>query len=194
MIVKMLRYDLVLLKKQSEDFIERLRELGLVDITTTGWEPKERDRQLLTEIDQYQKALDQLQAYAEGDAEAKFSSAEEAMEAYQKLTQQKAMLQAEVARLEKLSEEVAPWGEFDASMNEKLLSRGVQLRYFVTQGATFDSNIEQWSAEQNVVEISRTASSVYFVVIATAQGQLELDAQEIKAPEAHKHPCSKRSI
>ena len=184
MIVKMLRYDLVLLKKQSEDFIERLRELGLVDITTTGWEPKERDRQLLTEIDQYQKALDQLQAYAECEAKAvaKFSSAEEAMEAYQKLSQHKSMLQAEVARLEKLSEEVAPWGEFDASMNEKLLSRGVQLRYFVAQGATFDSNVEQWSAEYNLVEISRTASAVYFVVIATAQGQLELDAQEIKAP------------
>ena len=57
MIVKMLRYDLVLLKQQSEDFIERLRELGLVDITTTGWEPQEKDRQLLVEIDQYQKAL-----------------------------------------------------------------------------------------------------------------------------------------
>ena len=60
MIVKMLRYDLVLLKQQSEDFIERLRELGLVDITTTGWEPQEKDRQLLVEIDQYQKALDKL--------------------------------------------------------------------------------------------------------------------------------------
>ena len=41
MIVKMSRYDFVLMAAQSEDFVARLRELGLVDITTTGWEPRE---------------------------------------------------------------------------------------------------------------------------------------------------------
>ena len=51
MIVKMSRYDFVLLATQSDDFIARLRELGLVDITTTGWEPQEEDRHLLTAID-----------------------------------------------------------------------------------------------------------------------------------------------
>ena len=140
MIVKMLRYDLVLLKQQSEDFIERLRELGLVDITTTGWEPQEKDRQLLVEIDQYQKALDKLEAFAQSEAfvkstSASYTSAEEVMEAYQKLSQHKASLVAEIARLEKLAEEVAPWGEFDAQISDKLLSRGVQLRYFVAQAS-----------------------------------------------------------
>ena len=43
MIAKMAKYDFVLYAAQSEDFIEKLRELGLVDITTTGWEPSEED-------------------------------------------------------------------------------------------------------------------------------------------------------
>ena len=187
MIVKMLRYDLVLLKQQSEDFIERLRELGLVDITTTGWEPQEKDRLLLVEIDQYQKALDQLEAFAQSedcvkDGVKPYESAEQAMEAYQKLTQHKASLVAEVARLEKLSEEVAPWGEFDAQMYSKLQSRGVQFRYFVTQTSTYDSSVAEWSQRNPVVEISRTTSSVYFVIVTVDQSALELDAQEIKAP------------
>ena len=38
MIARMSKYDLVLYAAQREDFIERLRELGLVDITTRGWE------------------------------------------------------------------------------------------------------------------------------------------------------------
>ena len=42
MIAKMAKYDFVLYAAQSEDFIEKLRELGLVDITTTGWEPSDR--------------------------------------------------------------------------------------------------------------------------------------------------------
>ena len=51
MIAKMAKYDFVLYAAQSEDFIEKLRELGLVDITTTGWEPSEEDRQLLLDIE-----------------------------------------------------------------------------------------------------------------------------------------------
>ena len=39
MIVPMMKYDFVLHYDRYEDFLERLRELGLVDITTTGWEP-----------------------------------------------------------------------------------------------------------------------------------------------------------
>ena len=67
MIVKMSRYDFVLLATQSDDFIARLRELGLVDITTTGWEPQEQDRHLLTSIDQYRKAVESLKAFAESE-------------------------------------------------------------------------------------------------------------------------------
>ena len=50
MIARMSKYDLVLYAGQSSDFIEKLRGLGLVDITTTGWEPSDEDRQLLLSI------------------------------------------------------------------------------------------------------------------------------------------------
>ena len=64
MIVKMTKYDIVLFAAEREQFIERLRDIGLVDITTTGWEPAEADRQLLADIESRQKALDFLTAFA----------------------------------------------------------------------------------------------------------------------------------
>ena len=109
MIVRMSRYDFVLLATQSDDFIARLRELGLVDITTTGWEPQEEDRHLLTAIDQYRKAVEVLRSFADSEEYAestvKYSSGREAYEAYCDLRQQKTSLQGEIARLEKLAEE-----------------------------------------------------------------------------------------
>ena len=51
MISKMIRYDIVLYAGEQERFINELRELGLVDITTTGWEPTEDDRAILLSID-----------------------------------------------------------------------------------------------------------------------------------------------
>ena len=68
MISKMTKYDFVLYSGQSEDFIERLRELGLVDITTTGWEAQEDDRQLITDIETRLKAKDALEAFRAGES------------------------------------------------------------------------------------------------------------------------------
>ena len=55
MIARMSKYNFVLFAAQSEDFVEKLRGLGLVDITTAGWEPSEEDRQLLLDIESLAK-------------------------------------------------------------------------------------------------------------------------------------------
>ena len=188
MIVKMSRYDFVLLATQSDDFIARLRELGLVDITTTGWEPQEKDRQLVIDIENYRKAVEALNGFAKSEEyvlanEAKlYASGKEAFEKWSELRQQKAALQAEVARLEKYAEELKPWGEFDGAVSEKLQQQGVVLRYFQTQTSTFDKLAEEWAVDYTIVEINRDASTIYFVVVTTPGADIVIDAQEVKAP------------
>ena len=188
MIVKMSRYDFVLLAAQSDDFIARLRELGLVDITTTGWEPQEKDRQLVVDIENYRKAVEALKGFAQGqeyslaEGAHTYTSGKEAFEKYNELRQQKAVLQAEVARLEKYADELKPWGDFDGALSEKLQQQGIVLRYFQTQASTFDKLAEEWSVDYTIVEISRDASTTYFVVVTTPGADIVIDAQEIKAP------------
>lgn len=144
MIVRMSRYDFVLLAAQSDDFIARLRELGLVDITTTGWEPQEQDRHLLTSIDQYRKAIESLNAFKQSEEYVAttngYASGKEAFDKYTELRQQKTALQGEVARLEKLAEELKPWGEFEGDARERLAEQGVVLRYYVAQSSTYDAH------------------------------------------------------
>ena len=186
MIVRMSRYDFVLLAAQSDDFIARLRELGLVDITTTGWEPQEQDRQLLTEIDHYRKAVESLKAFASSEeytsTNAKYACGKQAYEAYSDLRQQKTTLQGEVARLEKLAEELKPWGDFEGDARERLAEQGVVLRYYVAQTSTYDAHAAEWAADLTIVEIGRDSSSVYFVVVSTPGAEVVIDAQEVKAP------------
>ncbi|MBQ3583011.1 MAG: V-type ATP synthase subunit I [Alistipes sp.] len=182
----MSRYDFVLLAAQSDDFIARLRELGLVDITTTGWEPQEQDRQLLTEIDHYRKAVESLKAFASSEeytsTDAKYACGKQAYEAYSDLRQQKTTLQGEVARLEKLAEELKPWGDFDGDARERLAEQGVVLRYYVAQTSTYDAHAAEWATDLTIVEIGRDSSSVYFVVVSTPGAEVVIDAQEVKAP------------
>ena len=186
MIVRMSRYDFVLLAAQSDDFIAHLRELGLVDITTTGWEPQEQDRHLLTSIDQYRKAIESLNAFTQSEEYVAttngYASGKEAFDKYTELRQQKTALQGEVARLEKLAEELKPWGEFEGDARERLAEQGVVLRYYVAQSSTYDAHAAEWAADLTIVEIGRDSSSVYFVVVSTPGAEVIIDAQEIKAP------------
>ena len=186
MIVKMSRYDFVLMAAQSEDFVARLRELGLVDITTTGWEPREQDRQLVVDIDHYAKAVEKLKDFAESEsmlsaAEA-YGSGEEAFEAYTLLQQRKAALVAELARLAKMSEDLRPWGEFSIETREKLLEQGVVLRYFVASKGVYDEEAAAWGENYTLAEINRDAASVYFVVVTAPEEDVVIDAQELKMP------------
>ena len=106
MIARMSKYDFVLYAAQSEDFIARLRELGLVDITTTGWEPSEEDRQLLLDIEGCTKAAEFLKAFrADRSHDAlrgePFASGREAYEHYAAAQREATAIRTEIARLEK---------------------------------------------------------------------------------------------
>jgi len=183
----MSKYNFVLFAAQSGDFIDRLRELGLVDITTSGWEPSEEDRQLLLDIEAGNKAVDFLRAWAEEPGHERFgaepfASGEEAFGQYLRVQREAAAVKAEIARLEKAAEELRPWGEFDAARAQKLAGEGIVLRYFFTQRSVFDKSSAAWSEHYVISEIGRSDVTVWFVVIAAPDAGVDLDAQEMKAP------------
>ncbi len=185
MIVKMMKYNIVLFSAERERFIERLRELGMVDITTSGWEPTEADRELVTAIESRTKALAALEQFAAGDdyvAGAKAVEKGKAFEAYQSAVAAIAAAKSENARLEKMLEEWLPWGEFDCSTFAKLAESGVVLRYFTAQRAIFDKSSAEWGETLNIAVVAEDDSAVRFVVIGNGSEEIAIDAQEQKAP------------
>ncbi len=185
MIARMSKYDVVLFAAQQEDFIERLRELGLVDITVRGWEPTEEDRQLLLDIEGSTKAVEFLRGWRtehpalRGEA---YATGREAYERYAEAQREAAALRGEIARLEKLAEELRPWGAFDAAHGAALAENGIVLHYLTASSTTFDKEAAAWNERYTLAEIHRTASTVWFVAIAALGEELNLDAQEMKAP------------
>ena len=185
MIARMSRYDFVLHAAQSEDFIERLRELGLVDITVSGWEPSEEDRQLLLDIEGTARAAEFLRGWSAEHPDASgapCASGEEAYAAYAAAQRDAAQLRGKIARLEKAADELRPWGAFDASRAQRLADEGVVLRYFSAQAATYDKSLAVWSERHTLCEIARNDSTVWFVAVTAPGEEADFDAQEMKAP------------
>ena len=188
MIARMSKYDFVLFAAQSGDFIDKLRDLGLVDITTAGWEPSEEDRQLLLDIEAGNKALDFLKGWREDPEHEQnravpYGSGRETFDEYLRIQREIAASRAEIARLEKTADELRPWGEFDVERARKLADRGIVLRYFTAQRSAYDKAFPVWSEEYTISEIGRTDAMVWFVVIAAPGAEVNLDAQEMKAPQ-----------
>ena len=187
MISKMIRYDIVLYAGEQERFVETLRELGLVDITTTGWEPSEADRSVLTEIEARTKAVELLSAFAKSKAfnanAMPYASGEEAYECYTAARDDRQQLQQEEARLRKLADDVAPWGNFSAAEIDRLAGRGVNVRLFVAQAAAFDRFVAEVIEGVTIAEIARTQSGVYFAAVTTGDVQYLVDGQEVRLPD-----------
>ena len=183
MIVKMMKYDIVLFAPEHDRFIESLRETGMVDITTSGWEPSESDRNLLLDIEARTKALATLDALA---AEGKTSTAAvDSNSVFASYTEAQGIISAakgDIARLSKSIEEWREWGEVDITRTAALAAVGVSLRYFVASSTTFEKSIAQWSEEYNIVLINGENSQARFVVIGSGNEEINIDAQEIKAP------------
>ena len=185
MIVKMMKYDIVLLAAERERFIDTLRGMGLVDITTTGWEPSDDDRQLLTDIESRVKALDFLTTFVGGDD---YESGTEplakgtAYETYVAAPADTAAVKAEISRLMKIVDEWGAWGDFSVGDMRRLADAGVHMRFFTTQKSTFDKHLAEWGEKYNISLVSDEGSVARFVVIGDGTGDVSIDAQEQKAP------------
>ena len=182
MIVRMMKYDIVLFAQERDRFIESLREIGMVDITTSGWEPTEADRNLLLDIEARTKALAVIDALAENATTAVKVDADKAFATYLEAQSAIAAAKGDIARLEKNLEEWTPWGDFDTEHLAALGKAGVVLRYFVTSTSTYDKGVAEWNEKYNISLISTADSQARFVVIGDGTEQVDVDAQELKAP------------
>ncbi len=185
MIARMSKYDFVLYAAQSADFIERLRGLGLVDVTTTGWEPSEEERQVLLDVEGYGKAVDFLKTWSEQPEHAArkgepYASGEEAYTAYSAAQQQAAALRAELGRLEKTADELRPWGPFPVDQMRALAESGVVLRFFSAPTSDFEALAAEGLEEAVLTPIRELNGYTYFVM--TGGRDLSVDAQEMKFP------------
>ncbi len=187
MIVRMSKYEFILHAKECELFVDRLRELGMVDVTTTGWEPSERDRNLVLDIESTLKAQTMLQKFMQKptyDSTAMgYSSGLEAYNQYQSLSGRLAEYNSQIMQLEKLRDEVWPWGEFAKESLSQLSDGGVELRYFISSESEFEKLVEKQGSEHIILEVNQVDGRVYFVVVVDrdSANELNVNADSVKS-------------
>ncbi len=187
MIVPMIKYDLVLYRGGSEAFLENLRDLGLVDITTTAWEPGEADRALMASIELYRHAIKRLRQIASEPGfkpGRPFDTAEDTFMEYRRATSAIESLAAQAARARKEADEARVWGAFSPSVMDKLREQGVEVRPFVAYDRDFEMNSEAWGETHHLEKIASEGGMTYFVMLVPPAAEITIAAQEARLPQA----------
>ena len=161
MISPMTKYSFILLNGEQEGLLEKLQEIGLVDITRSVKPVDGPSGELLRAVEQRKELVQSLgkiffpetlqPAPVEGDLTYATAAALDTLE---QLGEQMKALEKEAAAAE-------PWGTFDPELLKKLSDAGVPVQFHISSAKSFNP---EW-ATQNAVDIVKEADGkVWFVV------------------------------
>ncbi|MBQ7194293.1 MAG: ATPase V [Bacteroidales bacterium] len=170
MIEKMTRYDFILLSRDTDAFLGRLQELGVVDITRSVKAVDEKSAAMIADIDSLRTRMAWLE-------KEDFSKDE-----------RYASLLSSIASCEKEREDLSHWGAFDPAAVQDLASKGCTIHFYCLSRKKFDP---AWEEQYPLELISEDASRIWFVIVTT-DPEAELPSGECEAPQISATQCDER--
>lgn len=181
MIVPMRKYSFLVYHKEYDDFLLKLRELGVVHIIEREGSVTEdvlARFQRAEEVNKLIRFLDSREVQPElnekkADAATIVAELEEIQAEYARIDQQKALLTKEIA-------EVEPWGDFSPDQIHDLEEKGFKIRLFITPLRDWKQDL---SDNESIFEINQNAGLVYFAVVDQGKEMpADFNADEVKVP------------
>ena len=161
MISPMTKYSFILLNGEQEGLLERLQEIGLVDITRSVKPVDGSSAALLGEVERRRGILQELARieFPEGLQPAPVGGdlAEAAQTALQRLSD----LQEQLKAAEKETAARQPWGNFSPEKLQAIIDAGVPITFHISPAKVFKP---EWADEYAVQVVSETDGKVYYVV------------------------------
>ena len=184
-----MKYSFILLSGETEGFLAKLQELGVVDVTRSAKPIDEHSAAVMDAVSSAKKVIGKLEslnftkdAGQEAIRKAKDTAvldtdltagAQQALVELMELELAKAAAEKEVA-LRK------PWGEFDKSRLDQLNNLGYAVRYYKVSAKKFDP---AWGELYPLEVISQDSSYVWFVTVVSSTGEYNFPADAVPAPE-----------
>ena len=185
MITKMNKLTLLVYHKEYIDFLQRLRQVGVVHIVerkSGAVENPEVEKQMAL-IARYKRTIKRLERCAVENlqpakgVDGAMATIEKCDTLLAEIEQRKGILQT----LDKDAAALAPWGEFNVTTIEKLESAGYDIRFFISPVKNF---CHEWVDEYNAIIVAEQASRLYFVTVTPKHVVVDIDAEVAKLPDA----------
>ena len=190
MVDKMIKYSFILLSSETEGFLEKLQELGVVDVTRSVKPIDDYSASVLSSAGSAKSIIEKLEAIdysKEEDRKAiEMAYAKTIIEKDMVAGASKALadlkdLEAEKDAAEKEVKARRPWGEFDRTRLQQIETLGYTVRYYMTSKKKFDKG---WAELYPLEVIHEDADNVWFVTVSHKDQEYALPLEQTQAPEA----------
>ena len=188
MITKMTKYSFILLSEDTGDFLKRLQELGLVDISRSKKPVDAGSSAILDRATAIKKAVSILKKTDFGtDADAEEINAaatnavlpEDTVKCVSDTVAEIESLHTESGALNAEMKKRLPWGEFDSADLKKLSDLGYTVRWYVVSKKKFSP---EWGEQYPLQVVQDNGSSVWFVTVTPASEPYSFPVEETAAP------------
>ncbi|MBR0247275.1 MAG: ATPase V [Bacteroidales bacterium] len=187
MITPMTKYSFILLNGEQENLLEKLQEVGLVDITRSAKPMDTKSYEFAGElelIDGLLIAINKIEL-PEGTKEIPYEGegTEDPIRTAGGILMHYSEKTNQIKSLEKEVKDLAIWGEFDNAQLSKLEEAGVPIHFHVLSLKKFN---EEWKENFALVEAGRDKANVYFVVAGedTLPGEVPVPKDDISKAKA----------
>lgn len=183
MIVKMKRYSFLVYHKQYADFLDKLRETGVLHVIEKNQGIAENDalREKMLLAARIKSALKQLEKRHAKNAElATADTSKDGMVVLTEIEQvikEKEFLEQKLQATEKECEQMEVWGKFSHERLNDLKNAGFIVQFFSCNLRKFD---QEWEVLYNAFEIDTIGSTRYFLTITKPDQMLDIDADPVK--------------
>lgn len=183
MILKMKRYTFLVYYKQYTEFLEKLRETGVLHVIEKAEGIAENDalREKMQFAARIKNALKQLEKRTPQKAELlPVNVAKNGLELLQNVElalAEKEALEQKLQSTEKEFERMEVWGSFSHTRLEQLRNAGFVVNFYSCNLRKFD---QEWEVLYNAFEIDTTTTTRYFLTITKPNQVIEIDADPIK--------------
>lgn len=185
MITKMKKISFLAFHKGYEEFLEHLRNLGIVHVVEKqeGVLSDESLQESVRLMQRYQNAMDELQKLAakQVDADAERKSAEEILAVYEKYVANKQILEQKLQSLNRDAQQLQVWGDFSGESIQRLNRAGYVMKFFTSPLKSFK---QEWVDEYNAIEIYSDKQKICFVTITPQNKVVDIDAELCQLPES----------
>ena len=179
MISPMTKYSFILLSGQTEEFLSKIQDLGVIDITRSVKPVDEKSEALLSEADTVKKALNVLNS-CDAEPEKIFRFDGDPVEAALKAQADVEELKNELSSAKKELSARKPWGQFSTEAIGRLEAQGLKIRFYSCQKKKFDP---AWAEIQPLQVVSETDTTVFFVTVAPVSEEYSFPIEPMAAPE-----------
>lgn len=178
MVTEMTKYNFILLSGDVEEFLKKLQDVGVMDITRSTKPVDEMSETLSSKAGNYRKALSLLKDVT--PAEFADKTYGDLAEDVINTVSEKDAMESQLSQLHRDMEERMPWGKFDVKNLEKLQECGLKLHFYKAKTSAMDP---AWTENYALSEISNDGTSTYFVVVSDDENY-DFPLKELPAPDS----------